>query len=87
MRYITVTDFNDTIEAGAVLYDNGTFTLLGLDLGAFGGPIQFFGDLNELGQLPVYRSNTGDPDFDGLWFLDDGTFYRVPLPEGWFLTA
>jgi len=85
MRYITVDLGNNTLEAGAVIYDNGTYQLLGLDFLHEGGPGQSFTDINELGQMPVQRSNTGDPDFDGLWFWDDGKFYRIALPEGWRL--
>ena len=46
-----------------------------------------FADITELGGMPVHRHNSGDPDFDGLWFWDDGTFYRVRCPTASGLRA
>ena len=80
MHYNTVTDQNETIEQGMVIYDNGSVTPLGLSFEHIGGPGLYFSDMNEDGAVIGLRWNTG-PMQVFLW--DDGLFFDIKFPEGW----
>jgi len=86
MVYNTVTDQNETIEQGVVIYDNGTVTPLGKSFIHVGGPWVDFTDMNEDGVLIGMRSNNdGTPYQVFLW--DDGLFFDIRFPEGWQVTS
>ena len=80
MHYNHVTDQNETIEQGTVIYDNGTVIPLGLSFEHIGGPALYFSDMNEDGAVIGLRWNTG-PMQVFLW--DDGLFFDIKFPEGW----
>jgi len=85
MVYNTVTDQNETIEQGVVIYDNGTVTPLGKSFIHVGGPWIDFSDMNEDGVLIGMRSNNdGTPYQVFLW--DDGLFFDIKFPDGWIIT-
>jgi hypothetical protein len=82
MWYITLTDQNEYLEQGAVIYDNGTVMPLGLSFYHVGGPWIDFTDMNEDGALLGMRSNNdGTPTKVFLW--DDGIFFDIKFPDGW----
>jgi hypothetical protein len=86
MTYDTVTDQNEIIESGTVIYDNGMVTPLGKSFIHVGGPYIDFSDMNEDGVLIGVRSNNdGTPMNVFLW--DDGLFFDIKFPEGWQLLS
>jgi len=80
MYYITVTDQNEYIEQGAVIYDNGTVTPLGKSFAHIGGPWIDFVDMNEDGAVLGWRPG-------GVFLWDDGLFFDIKFPEGWQITS
>jgi hypothetical protein len=80
MYYATVTDQNETIEQGAVLYDNGTITPLGQSFAHVGGPWIDVSDMNEDGAVIGWRSSSEGPK---VFLWDDGLFFDIKFPEGW----
>ena len=82
-HYDYVTDFNDTIEQGWAIYDNGTWTNLNLPtFEHVGGLAISIADMNESETMLVQRWNSG-PEWNGIFILDDAILYRVNPPESW----
>jgi uncharacterized membrane protein len=85
MEYITVTLSNEYLEHGWAVYDNGTFSILGLTFEHIGGPWIYFADMNNDGAAIGAKSqNDGTPQ--KLVFYDDGVFYDIAgMPPSWLL--
>lgn len=79
MGFTIVTDQNETVESGAVIYDNGSIIPLGKSFQHVGGPWVEFVDMNEEGAVLGWRSS-------GVFLWDDGLFFDIKFPVGWRIT-